>query len=90
MKLVHMIGGINSVGCAEGALHLKRQLQIDHIDHFIVVESELPAGYAHHDGVPFAVAAVTKDGSFEVFVEWIVGCGVIGGEAVGEEGLFGH
>ena len=52
--------------------------------------AELAAGHMHHDGVPLAVAAVTKHGGFEVLLEGIVGGGVVGVEAVGEEGLFGH
>ena len=90
MKLVHVIRRIHAVSCSEGAEHLGWQFEIYHVDHLIAVETELAAGHTHHDCVPLAVIAVTEHGGFEVLIEGIIGDGVVGGEAVGEEGLFGH
>ena len=44
MELVHVVCGENSICFAEGAEHLKRQFEIDHIDYLIAVLSELAAG----------------------------------------------
>ena len=90
MKLVHVIRRVHAVRRAKGAEHLQRQLEVDNIDHLVAVEAKLPPGHTHHDGVPFAVIAVTEHGGFEIFVEGIIGGGVVGGETVIEEGLFGH
>lgn len=40
--------------------------------------------------IPLTVVAVAEHSGFEVYVKWIVGRGVIGGETVSEECLFGH
>ena len=40
MELVHVIGGIDTVRCTEGAEHLDRQFKIDNVDDLVAVKAK--------------------------------------------------
>ena len=77
MELIHMVGGIDSVRCAEGAEHLSRQLHIDHVDHFVALLTEFSARNLHHYRIPLAGTCVSEHRRFEILVKGIVGHGAV-------------
>ncbi len=72
MELVHMVRRIDSVILAECAEHLDGQLEVDHIDHIIVGDSELTPRKFHYKCVPFAVFYVAKHHRFKIVFEGAV------------------
>ena len=90
VQLVHVVGGIDAVGRAEGAEHFGRQLQVDHVDDLVAVETEFATGNAHRDGVPFSAVAMPQDGRFRIPVEGVIRRGAKGRQTVRKKGLLGH
>ena len=60
MELVHVVRRVDAVGGAEGAEHLGGELEVDHVDGFVALDSEAPLRDAHHKGVPFARSLVAE------------------------------
>ena len=90
MALVHVVSGIDTVGGTEGAEHLGRELEVDHINKLVAVKAKLAPWHAHHDCIPFAAVGMTEYRRLKIVIKRIVRHGAVGALAVREKVLFCH
>ena len=72
MKLVHMIGRVDSVSSAERAKHIGWQFEIHNVDYLVAVQAKLAPRHLHHDRIPLAIIFVTENCCFKILVKRII------------------